>query len=187
MSPFFHINNYMSINLSIPANVNPLSPNGFKFTIGSLPEVEYFCQQVTIPGITFGDPILANPFANMPIPGDHLTYDTLKIRFLVDEQMDNYIAIYNWLIGLGFPQSYQQYVNYVSTSQAPVLTQLATNYSTGTMQILNNTNNPVKIVTFNDLFPVAIETLDFQSTNTDVPYLQGDATFRFSYYTFAAP
>jgi len=177
----------MSINLSVPSNVNPLSPNGFNFTIGSLPEVEYFCQQVSIPGITFGDPILANPFANMPIPGDHLTYDVLKIRFLVDENMDNYIAIYNWLVGLGFPQSYQQYINYVSASQAPVLTQLSTNYSTGTMQILNNTNNPVKILTFNDLFPISLETLDFQSTNTDVPYLQGEASFRFSYYTFAAP
>jgi hypothetical protein len=177
----------MSITLTKPTTTNPLSPNGFKFTIASLPEVEFFCQQVQIPGITFGDPILANPFANMPIPGDHLTYELLKVRFLVDENMDNYIAVYNWLIGLGFPQSYQQYINYISASQANVIGNLSSNYSVGTMQVLNNTNNPVKIITFNDLFPISLESLDFESTNSDVPYLQGEATFRFSYYTFAAP
>ena len=127
----------MSITLTNPTNTNPLSPNGFKFNIASLPEVEFFCQQVQIPGITFGDPVLANPFANMPIPGDHLTYDLLKVRFLVDENMDNYIAVYNWLIGLGFPQSYQQYINYISTSQASVIGNLSSNYSVGTLSLIH--------------------------------------------------
>jgi hypothetical protein len=175
----------MSINLTVPANVNPLSPNGFKFNIAKLPDIEYFCQQVHIPGITFGDPILANPFANMPIPGDHLTYDTLEVQFLVDEAMDNYISIYNWIVALGFPQTYQQYITYINSQQSGVLSELAKSYSTGTMQILNNTNNPVRTITFNDLFPISLETLQFQSTNQDVPYLVGQATFRFSYYTFA--
>ena len=175
----------MSINLTVPPNVNPLSPNGFKFNIAKLPDIEYFCQQVHIPGITFGDPILATPFANQPIPGDHLTYDTLNVQFLVDENMDNYISIYNWIVALGFPQSYQQYVDYVTANQSSVLSELATNYSIGTMQILNNTNNPVKTITFNDLFPISLETLQFQSTNDSVNYLTGSATFRFSYYTFA--
>ena len=175
----------MSINLTVPANVNPLSPNGFKFNIAKLPDIEYFCQQVHIPGITFGDPILANPFANMPIPGDHLTYDTLEVQFLVDESMDNYISIYNWIVALGFPQTYQQYITYINSQQSGVLSELAKSYSTGTMQILNNTNNPVRTITFNDLFPISLETLQFQSTNQDVPYLVGQATFRFSYYTFA--
>ena len=128
---------------------------------------------------------MANPFAGVPVPGDHLTYDLLHVRFLVDEEMNNYIAIYNWLIALGFPQSYQQYINYVSANQSGVLSELAKNYSVGTMQILGNTNNVVRTVTFNDLFPVSISTLDFQSTNQDVLYLQADATFRFSYYTIA--
>ena len=60
-----------TISGSLPANLTPLSPNGFKFTIASLPEVEYHSQTVDLPGITFGDPILANPFAGMPVPGDH--------------------------------------------------------------------------------------------------------------------
>lgn len=175
----------MSKTLSIPQTTNPLSPNGFKFIIQKLPDIEYFCQKVHVPGITFGAPRLATPFAKIPIPGDELTYDNLNVQFLIDEKMDNYISIYNWIVALGFPQNYQQYVDYVSANQSMTLSELATNFSSATMQILNNTNNPVKTINFNDLFPIALETLEFDSTTEGVNYLVGSATFSFSYYTFA--
>ena len=41
-----------------------------------------------------------------------------------------------------------------------------------------------KIIEFVDLFPTNIGSVSFMSTNQDVQYLVGDATFRFSYYTF---
>ena len=175
----------MSKTLSIPANVNPLSPNGFRFIIQKLPDIEYFCQKVHVPGITFGAPMLATPFRRVPIPGDELTYDNLTVQFLIDENMDNYIAVYNWIVALGFPQNYQQYIDYVSANQSLALGELATNYSNATLQILDNTNNPVKTVNFNDILPVALETLEFDSTTEGVNYLVGSATFTFSYYTFA--
>ena len=175
----------MSKTLTIPPNVNPLSPNGFRFIIQKTPDIEYFCQKVHVPGITFGAPMLATPFARVPIPGDQLTYDNLNVQFLIDENMENYISIYNWIVALGFPQNYQQYINYVSANQKMALSELATNYSNATLQILNNTNNPVKTINFNDMFPIALETLEFDSTTDGVNYLVGSATFTFAYYTFA--
>jgi hypothetical protein len=168
----------------VPENTNPLSPNGFRFTIEKLPEVEYFCQEINIPGITLGEPIFATPFRSIPVPGDMLTYDTLNLKFLVSADMENYISIYNWIVALGFPESYDQYVNYISASQLGSLGELAKNYSIGTMQILTNTNTPLRTMTIYDLFPVSLGSLTFLSTNQDVQYLVGDATFRFSYYTF---
>jgi hypothetical protein len=103
---------------------------------------------------------------------------------MIDADMSNYIAIYNWIVALGFPQSYEQYIAFVSADQRVILGELAKNYSGATLQILNNTNNPVKTVNFTDMFPVSLGTLNFQSTSQDVNYLIGDATFRFSYYTF---
>jgi hypothetical protein len=179
----------MSTNIltcPVPTNINPLSPNGFRFAIDKLPELTYFCQEASIPGLTLGDPILATPFRQIPLPGDHLQYDTFQVKFMIDENMENYIAIYNWLIALGFPENYTQYVNFISANQIGVLSELAKSYSTATLQILNNTNNPVKTIQFNDMFPVALETVTFQSNNADVNYLIGSATFRFSYYTFSA-
>lgn len=169
---------------SIPSNINPLSPNGYRFGIQKLPDLTYFAQQVNLPGISLGDPEFANPFASVPIPGDRLTYDSLTLEFMVDEGMTNYMAIYNWIVALGFPNDYLQYTNLSNQDDINTINELATNYSDATLQILDNNNNPVKTVHFIDCFPTNIESLTFTSTAQDVNYLIGRVTFRFSYYEF---
>jgi hypothetical protein len=167
-----------------PSNINPLSPVGFEFSIQKLPELAFFCQEVNLPGITLGEPEFANPFAKVPIPGETITYDQLIVQFLVDENMANYKAIYNWIIALGFPESYTQYTSLLSEEQRGQLNELASNYSDAVLTILNNNNRPSQSVQFVDLFPTNIDTLQFSSTQQDIQYLIGRATFRFSYYKF---
>lgn len=167
-----------------PDNMNPLSPNGFQFSIQKLPDLNFFAQEVNLPGITLGAPELANPFALQPLPGDVLTYDQLNVRFLVDEDMDNYTGIYNWIVALGFPEDYNQYINFKNNDTRELTNELAQNYSDATLAILGSNNQIVKTIQFIDLFPLSIGSLVFMSTNTDVQYLVGDATFRFGYYRF---
>jgi hypothetical protein len=167
-----------------PSNINPLSPVGFEFSIQKLPELSFFCQEVNLPGITLGEPEFANPFAKVPIPGETITYDQLIVQFLVDENMANYKAIYNWIIALGFPESYTQYTSLLSEEERGSLNELASNYSDAALTILNNNNRPSQSVQFVDLFPTNIDTLQFSSTQQDIQYLIGRATFRFSYYKF---
>ena len=174
----------MTITCPIPNNINPLSPNGFKFSITKLPEVDFFCQSVNLPGITLGSPEQATPFSMVPIPGDMLTYENLQIQFIVDEDMTNYTEVYNWIVALGFPQNYDQYINFKNQDQRNRTSELMSNYSDGVLQILNSSNNASKTIQFRDLFPVYLESLTLASTNTDVNYLIGSANFRFSYYEF---
>ena len=173
-----------TLSCPIPSNITPLSPNGFMFNISKLPDMSYFCQQVNLPGITLGSPELSNPFNIQPIPGETLTYDQLTVQFLVDSDMTNYKAIYNWIVALGFPQSYDQYITFVNQDQRGALSELARNYSDATLQILSGTNAPSQIVQFNDLFPVSLDSIVFESTNQDVQYVVGNATFRYGYYKF---
>jgi hypothetical protein len=173
------------LSCPVPDNISPLSPNGFMFNIQKLPNVSFFCQQVNLPGITLGTPEFGNPFGIAPIPGDTLTYDTLQVQFLVDEKMDNYRAIYNWVVALGFPETYEQYVNFLNESDALTTSELAKNYSDATLAILGASNTTVQTVNFHDLFPMSIDSLTFQSTNQDVQYLIGNATFRYAYYKFS--
>jgi len=173
-----------TLSCPLPQNINPLSPNGFNFTVLKLPSITFFCQQANLPGLTFGEPAFANPFASVPLPGDHITYDTLNVNFLIDETMTNYKAIWNWIIALGFPQSYDQYVSFVNSDQSGVLNELAKNYSDATLEILGSSNKAVATVQFVDVFPASLDSIMFQSTNQDVPYLVGTATFRYSYYKF---
>ncbi len=167
----------------VPDNITPLSPNGFMFSVTKLPDISFFCQQVNLPGITLGDPEYANPFTKQPIPGETLTYDTLEINFLIDNEMKNYKYLYNWIIALGFPNEYEQYRAFVQSDNNNY-SELAKNYSDATLSILTGNNNIAQQIQFVDLFPVTIGTVTFQSTNTDVNYIQCNATFRYGYYKF---
>ena len=98
--------------------------------------------------------------------------------------MGNYQAIYNWIVALGFPNNYEQYTTFIDAEQRGAISELAANYSDATLQILGGNNQTVKTVQFVDLFPVALDSLQFSGTNTDVQYLIGNATFRYGYYKF---
>jgi len=172
-----------TISCPIPENITPLSPNGFMFNITKLPSLSFFCQSVMIPGITLGAPEFGNPFNVQPIPGETLTYDQLTVQFLVDSNMANYKAIYNWIIALGFPQSYDQYITF-NEADTINYSELAKNYSDATLQILSGNNQIAQNIQFFDMFPTTIDSLQFASTNTDVQYLVGNATFRYGYYKF---
>jgi hypothetical protein len=160
-----------------------MSPNGFNFSITKLPELSFFCQQVTIPSLSIGSPEQINPFVNVPIPGEMATYDQLQVQFLVDSNMLNYKAIHNWLVALGFPENYEQYTNFIGSDDNRY-TELSKNYSDATLSILKGNNTITSTLQFVDVFPISLEGLTFQSTNTDVQYLIGNATFRYTYYKF---
>lgn len=172
-----------TLSCPVPANLTPLSPNGFNFSISKLPGVSFFCQSVQLPGITLGSPEQFNPFTNIPIPGEILTYDQLQVQFLVDSEMLNYKSIYNWLVAMGFPESNAQYTSFISGDKNNY-SELAKNYSDGNLQILTANNTSAAVVSFKDLFPISIGSLMFQATNSDVQYLVGDATFRYTSYKF---
>jgi hypothetical protein len=174
-----------TLTCPIPDTITPLSPNGFLFSIQKLPQLNFFCQQVNLPGIMLGAPEFGNPLQVQPIPGETLTYDQLQVQFLVDEKMENYTAIYNWIVALGFPNDYEQYTSFINQDQRGVIAELSKNYSDGTLQILTHNNQVARTVQFVDMFPTAIDSLMFQGTNTDVNYLVGNVTFRYGYYLFS--
>ena len=95
-----------TLTCPLPSNINPLSPNGFLFNITKLPDVNFFSQQVNIPSVSLGAPEQGTPFLMVPLPGEMLTFGSLELQFIVDEDMKNYTAIFNWMKGLGFPHDY---------------------------------------------------------------------------------
>jgi hypothetical protein len=166
-----------------PDNINPLSPNGFTFNIAKLPNVSFFCQRVMIPSITLASIDRPTPFAVAPIPGEIMTFSELSIQFLIDDQMDNYKSLYNWMIALGFPDNYEQYSKYIDSTSPQIFGELAKNYSDATVGILDAQNNPTNSFKFYDIFPTALDPIQFESTAMDVNYVIGSATFKYTYFT----
>ena len=173
----------MAISL-IPENLNPLSPNGFQFVIQKIPEMVYFSQEVPLPGISLPRMDMDTPFTQIKIPGSKMEFEPLTISFLVDENMTNYLAIFNWIVGLGTPQEYEQYTSFQNRNPKFVMSELANNFSDGTLQILGSNNTVVQTVKFVDLTPTSLSGLTFASTNSDVTYITATATFEYTYFVF---
>jgi hypothetical protein len=175
----------MAKNLScpVPTNINPLSPNGFNFSIQKMPEVSFFCQEVNLPGLTLPAIELLNPMGYTPFAGDAISWDDLTIQFLVDENMANYKSLYDWIVGLGFPTDHGQFQDYAD-SQNNYSGRLMKEYSDGTLQILGSNNQPVQTIRYVDIVITSLGAMTFQSTNTDVNYLIGNATFKYTSFEF---
>ena len=91
------------------ANRNFLAPVGFKFTLAKEPKVDFFSNSCRIPEISLGTALQPTYLKDIDVPGDKLTYGDFSFRFLVDENLENYMKIHNWLTGLGYPETTQQY------------------------------------------------------------------------------
>ena len=163
------------------ANRNFLSPVGFKFSLSKFPKVDFFCNSARIPEITLGTAIQPSYLKEIDIPGEKLIYGDLSIRFLVDEQLENYVAVHNWLTGLGFPESPQQFID--KTTDRDGLRDFQEQFCDGSLHILNSNYNDVAIVKFKDIFPTSITSLDFDATETDINYFTAEATFKYVIYS----
>ena len=165
-------------------NRNFLSPTGFKFTLNRAPKVTFFANSANIPGITLGIANQASYLKDIPTPGDKIEFDDFTIRFLVDENLENYMEVYNWIRGLGYPESLQEIYDFQKSNPSmnqPDKSQMNL-YSDGTLQILTSKENPNFKVKFSDLWPYALSTLQFDSTDTDIQYLTAEATFKYTIY-----
>ena len=161
-------------------NRNFLAPVGFKFTLAKYPKVSFFSNSARIPELSLGTAVQPSYLKDIDIPGEKLTYGDLTIRFLVDENMKNYMAVHNWLKGVGFPETPQQFKD--QTTDKDGLRDEKEVFSDGSLHILNSNFQDVAIVKFNDLFPVALTSLEFDATETDINYFTAEATMRYTVY-----
>ena len=166
-------------------NRNFLAPVGFKFSLSKYPKVSFFSKTARIPDISLGTAIESTYLKDIDIPGEKLTYGELNIRFLVDENLENYMKIHNWLTGLGFPESPQQFIDVTTNHEGQ--RDKKEQYSDGSLHILNSTFNDIAVVKFVDLFPIYLTSLEFDATESDINYFTADVTFKYTVYNIVDP
>ena len=153
---------------ALTTNKNFLSPVGFTFKIDqtNFANLEYFCTQVTMPGISLSEIQAPYRGVNLSMTGDRLVFDDLAIRFNITENMENYTEIFNWMH------------NIVSKGNAE-----GYKYDAALL-IMSSHNNLVKEIKFQEIFPTTLSTVEFNSQQTDVEYLQADVSFRYTLFDF---
>jgi hypothetical protein len=161
-------------------NRNFLSPVGFNFTLAKEPKVSFFCNSARIPEITLSLVQQPSYLKDIDVPGGKLQYGDLSLRFLVDEDMMNYMVVHNWLTGLGFPETTGQYKELITNDDGLQDSKRA--FSDGSLYILDSNYNTNSIVKFKDLFPVSLTSLEFDSTQTDIQYFTAEVSFKYTIY-----
>ena len=179
-----------------PTKLDYASPTQFTFGIHQLPKVEFFVTAVNLPGLSLPQASMATPFKDIPVMGEKLEYSNLSITFLVDEYLENYISLHNWITGAGFPQKRDQFSTFrdvtsntqIRAGSTPSVDIVGTTtpdrtmYSDAYIMILSNKNNPILQVNFQDIFPVSLGDLDFTQASTDVEYMSVTAEFAYKIY-----
>ena len=160
---------------SQPTNLNQLNVVSFDVSFSRLPAVQYFCQRISLPTIVLGETNEPSPFLNLPLEGDTLTFEAMSLSFIIDEDLKNYISIYNWMTALGFPRDYDQFAVLKTVSSGSEVTK----YSDLTIVLHTNKSNPNYRIRFTDCFPTSLSSIQFDSTPTGMDPIVVDATFNF--------
>lgn len=174
----------MAITSNQPENQNLLSPLGFKFSIKKTPHINWFVQGINVPALTLPAAVIETPFKRIPLSGEKMEFDPFTINFKVDEDMQNYIEIYTWLVGTAFPDNFDQYFGRAPNQTTASIYANGDNIkSDANLLILNSKMNPILEITFIDVAPTELGELRFDATLTDVDYITATATFSYRYFT----
>jgi hypothetical protein len=164
-----------------PSNANYLAPVGFKFVLGRAPNVQFFCQAAAIPEMSIGVRTIQTPIKDYEVPGDKMQFGDLRLTFLVNETLDNYYEIYKWMRGLTGPRNSSQTEAYLkSVDEAGRTTDFSKQMSDARLMILDSNYNVVSAVNFQNIFPISLSTLSFDSNQTDIQYFTAQVEFKYT-------
>lgn len=170
-----------------PENIDFLRPNGFRFLIQTLPGVTYFCQAANIPEMSLGVATQSTPLVDIPRPGEKITYGSLTVRFMIQEDLKNYMELYNWMIGLGFPENHYQYTKFNESQLYRFPSSRGrtdgTEYSDATLIVLDSNNLPNAKFDFFDCFPISLSGMDFDVASGSTQHFQGTAVFKYRHFS----
>ena len=160
----------MSVLTRSPQNTNFLQASKFLLSFSRITEVQYFCQEVNLPGVSLGDVNRSTPFLELYSPGTKLTYDPLNITFTIDEDLQSWKDIYNWFVEIADPSGFNNRDRKY--------------FSDATLTILSALNNPILRIQFANVFPTSLSGINFDTKVDADTILTCTATFRYQSYNY---
>lgn len=121
------------------AGANTFSINVQTFTIPSI--YGYIAEQPT-------------PFVSVPLPGNKAVFGYMDISFLVTENLQSYMELYNWMRGIYQPERSEEYINKKMYLEEAVLT------------TYTSANNPYMKFKLTQCFPVKLDEITFNMQAT---------------------
>lgn len=154
---------------------NYFSPLEFKILIKRLPNVTFFTQRTMIPSISttaIQQPTPFNPLYRTP---DQVNYSALDLTFIVDEAMNNYTEIFDWMISSTVATGHDAFRQLKASDEGL--------FSDISVIALNSKKNASIEVNYINCFPTSLSEIQLNTTETDVTYPEATATFQYDRFT----
>ena len=153
---------------SHPSTTNLLQPTKYLVTFPEISETMYFCQKANIPGVSLGMAVQQTPNIDLFHSGTKLEYNTFDITFMVNEDLSAWTTIYKWMNDLSSADN-----NYSRRKE---------NRKQAIFTVMSNLNNPKFRIKLNDIFPISLSDLDFDTTMSAEEHMLATASFRYDWF-----
>lgn len=173
------INNEVPLNTYVvderpSGNYNYMSPTSFRVVVPKLPRFTYFIQSISVPSVNMVSMEIP-AYKGLPkqeVPSALDISDDLIITFTVDENMQNWQEVYDWMTEIvPSPE------NNASVNMKDEL------YSQIMILIYNNAKKLKKKLTFNRCYPISLSSIEFNSSATQIDPITISTTFEYSNFT----
>ena len=155
-------------------NHNFLQNVSFEFGINRFPNMNFFVQSVTMPGLDLNQAQIATGTVPYKYYSDQVEFQPLTLSFAVDEDMANYIEVWTWITKVAGvckdPESVEDKVTGKTTSDMILM-------------IHTSHRNPNIKCVFRDGFPTSLDPLTFDYRSAAVDYHVVQCTFAYSHYS----
>ena len=181
-----------------------LDPTKFKFQMVKLPTVEFNTVAAQIPDVSLTEMVQPTRLQQLKLPGNDMTFGDLTITFLVDEDLENYRKVHDWMAALAQVDSDTKFQELLSTGQDRMplsqsrgvqsepgkegsATPDGAIFSDAKLLTLTSRNIPKVEVTFIDCYPKALSAIELNQNATDVEYITAQVTFGYKYHEYSTP
>lgn len=172
-------------------SLNFLNDNSFTFKILSCKNTTFFCTKANIPELNIEIAKQSTVYNAVSYPGDELNYGDLIVTFKLQENLKDYLEIFNWLTTSAHPINlsdlYKQQYN-VKNNRNPYIGESNNGgiFSDAILTVLDNSLNPKFEVKFFDCFPVRLSSIEFNTEIRGTSPISCTASFKYTYFQISS-
>ena len=155
-------------------NHNFLQNVSFEFGIGRFPNLNFFVQSVTLPGLDLGSASIPTGTVPYKYYSEVIDFQPLTLTFAIDEDMANYIEVWSWMTTVAGVCREPEKVEDKTTGK-----------TTSDMVLLIHTShrNPHIKCVFREAYPTSLDPVTFDYRSASIDYQVATCTFAYSHYS----
>lgn len=156
---------------------NFLQNNGFKMVVPKFRDLEFFSHSFIFPSLSLPAAVAETPFTKIPLSGDAMDFGPLTFSFMVDENLDNYFAVVDWIKSISYATTFKDYTDFKGKNKNQPLGE-----EDVAIMFLDSKNLPTKIVRFVNAVPVSLGGFEITAQQGQTTYVTSDVTFMYEYF-----